>query len=117
MPGESVSAVACVWFDSGVYLSVSLEIVLTNKALSASRALILTIVEMGLDVGFDVLLAAEDLVAILEIAGPSSVIRGRTQHVLLNLCPFHTGIAFCLLDLEIRDTLTTLDTGEADHRA
>jgi hypothetical protein len=60
---KAVAALAGVWFDARVDFGVALEVVLPDEALSAVWALVLPVVEMGLNVALDVLLAAERLVA------------------------------------------------------
>jgi len=58
---------------TAVNLCVTLQVVLSNKALAAVVALELTVTKMGLDVSTNVLLAAELLVAPIEEAGPLAI--------------------------------------------
>lgn len=52
---------------------MALQVVLANEAFLAVRTLELSVSEMGLDVGFDVLLAPESLVAFWVQTNPLSV--------------------------------------------
>jgi len=53
-----------------VDLCVALQVMLANKALAASIALVLTIAKMGLNVRSDVFSSSEDLAATMVEAGP-----------------------------------------------
>jgi hypothetical protein len=73
LSGEAVAAGALVGLVAAVDLCVTLEVVLSDEALAAVVALELAITEMGLDVGTNVLLAAELLVAPIEETGPLAI--------------------------------------------
>ena len=64
--GEAVAALAWVWLDACVDLGVAFEIVLADKTLLACWALVLPVIEMGLDMALDVLLAAKSLPAVVK---------------------------------------------------
>ena len=70
MPGEGVAAETRVWLGAGMDLGMSLQVVTSNEALVAVVAFELTITKMSLDVGLDVLLAAETLIAVFVFANP-----------------------------------------------
>jgi len=73
LSGKAVAARALVRLVATVNLCVTLEVMLSNKALAAVVALELAIAKMGLDVGTDVLLAAELLVAFIKQTGPLAI--------------------------------------------
>ena len=73
LSGKAVAARALVRLVTTVNLRVTLQIVLSNEALAAVVALELAIAKMGLDVGADVLLAAELLVAAIEETSPLAI--------------------------------------------
>jgi hypothetical protein len=73
LSGKAIAAGALVGLVTTVNLCVTLQVVLSNEALAAVVALELAITEMGLDVGTDVLLAAELLVAPIEETGPLAI--------------------------------------------
>jgi hypothetical protein len=73
LSGETVAAGALVGLVTTVYLCVTLQVVLSDEALAAVVALELAITKMGLDVGTNVLLAAELLVAPIEETGPLAI--------------------------------------------
>jgi hypothetical protein len=49
MSGEAVSTLAWIWLDTAVDFCMSLQIVLTDEAFLAVRALELSISQMGLN--------------------------------------------------------------------
>ena len=73
LSGKAVAARALVRLVATVNLCVTLEVMLSNEALAAVIALELAIAKMGLDVGTDVLLAPELLVASIKQTGPLAI--------------------------------------------
>jgi hypothetical protein len=73
LSSKAVAARALVGLVATVNLCVTLEVMLSNEALAAVIALELAIAEVGLDVGTDVLLAAELLVASIKQTGPLAI--------------------------------------------
>ena len=85
VPSKAVTTQARVGLDAGMDLGVTLEVVLSNEAFLTRRAFELSIVEMCLYVGFDVLFTAKLLVAVLEDTYPLVVFGVWTLDVLLNI--------------------------------
>lgn len=73
VPGEAVPALAWIWLYSTVDLGMSLQVVLSNKALFAMRTLELSVAKMGLYMRLDVLLSSKTLLTVWVQAKPFAV--------------------------------------------
>jgi hypothetical protein len=73
-------------------LGVPFEIVAAHESFVAVIALELPIVEVSLDMRFDVLLPAESLIAIVEVANPLVVRRIGPVYVLCNVIQGNIGL-------------------------
>jgi hypothetical protein len=117
MPCESVmsrklvTAVARVRFNAGVNLGVSLKIVLSNKALHTSRALILAIIQVSLNVGLDVLLATKLLSAIVKQTSPFAICGLWSLDELCNLLARDASVGSRLFDIDICDASRASNAG------
>jgi hypothetical protein len=98
--GEAVPAFAWIRFDARVDFGMALEVMLTHKALVTIRALVLPVVEMGLDVGFDVLFTPESFITVLEDTDPLVVMWLRALDILVNIIESDAGYRSCLLDVQ-----------------
>ena len=67
---EGVTAEAWVWFATSVNLGVTLEIMTPDEALAAVVTTELSITEVSLHVGLDVLFTTEALIAVLRMCRP-----------------------------------------------
>jgi hypothetical protein len=70
MASKGIPTQTRMWLCAGVNFGVAFEVVAADEALLAVITSELPIAKMSLHVRFDVLLAAESLVATLECAGP-----------------------------------------------
>jgi hypothetical protein len=100
MAGEAVSASTWVWLDTAVDLGVALQVMLSDKALAAMGALKLTISQMGLHVGLDILLATETLITLWEEAHPLLVDRVRAGNVMCNIIDGDAGVLNGVLKIQ-----------------
>lgn len=98
-----VAAVARIWLDACVNLGVSLEIVLTNKALPAGWALILAVVQMGLNVGLDVFFATKLFSTVVKQTSPLAIRRLWSLDELSNLFASDACVGSRFLDIDIGD--------------
>jgi hypothetical protein len=92
LPGECVAAETWIGFGASMNLGVPFEIVAAHESFVAVIALELPIVEVSLDVRFDVLLPAKSLIAIVEFANPLVVRRIRPIDVLCNVIQGNIGL-------------------------
>jgi hypothetical protein len=87
---------------ASVGLQVALEIMTANKFLIANIALVWTVIEMGLHMGLDILLATEAaILAIMPQAHPLSVLGIGARDVLVNLIVGDTRLSNGCLDTSI----------------
>ncbi|KAI6751422.1 hypothetical protein HG531_006118 [Fusarium graminearum] len=110
---EAVAAFTGIRLDSSVDLGMSLKIVLPDEALLACGTLVLTVVEVSLNVRLDVLLAAELLTTVLVCACPFAVACIGAADELSDLILSHTGLCLGLLNV---DTGNAGSTGDACNR-
>ena len=109
MASKAVATFAGVRLDTSVDLGVSLKVVLTDKALLTRGALVLTVVEVSLDVRLDVLLAAELLSTVLVCACPLAVTCVRAADELSDLILSDTSLCLGLLDVDAGNAGSTGD--------
>lgn len=110
MASKTVTTFAGVRLDPSVYLGVSLQVMLTNKALLAVWALILAVIKMRLDVRLDILLSPETLATVIIQAKPLAVSWVWSLYKLCDIFRVHSGLSFCLLDV---DTCNACSAGDA----
>jgi hypothetical protein len=100
LSGKAIAAGALVGLVATVNLCVALQVVLSDEALAAVIALELAITKMGLDVGTDVLLAAELLVAPIEETGPLAIAVILGADEALDILGRDTGVLDASVDVE-----------------
>jgi len=103
MARKAVAALTWVWLDSSVDLGVALEIVLADEAFLAGWALILPVIEMGLDVALDILFPSKAFPAVLVATDPLAINRIWTFDVDGNFVERHSRVGFGLFNVDAGD--------------
>ena len=82
VPSKRVAAKARIRFRAGVDFGMAFQIVAPDEALVAMVTFELTVTQMSLHMGFDVLLPSEALVTPFELAGPLviTILRALDEH-------------------------------------
>lgn len=90
--GKRISTQTRMGFRAGMDFGVALEVVASDEALLAVITAELPVTKMGLYMGFDILFAAESLVASFIYAAPFVVNRIRTLDKLCNVVQADIGL-------------------------
>lgn len=104
---ECIATEARIWLGTGVDLGVSLQVVAADKTLVAVIASELSIAEMGLHMGLDILFPSKFLVAFFILANPLIVNRIWSLDKLGNVIQRDVGLldrgVHSRLEMQIRD--------------
>jgi hypothetical protein len=100
LSSKTIAARALVGLVTTVNLCVTLQVVLSNETLAAVIALELAITEMGLDMGTNILLATELLVASIKETGPFAIAVVLGADELLNILRRDASVLNASVDVE-----------------
>jgi hypothetical protein len=102
MPSEAAATRARIRLDATMDLGMSFQVMLTHKCVSAVHAAILSIPEMRLNMGFNILFSPKASVAVGIGAHPPTVERVRATDICCDFFGTDAGVFHCSIDIEVR---------------